>query len=86
LARPKEFDQEKASEGDTPFFSVSLLPPHPPMNLMRVMEVLRQSRYDTSATSGRYLKALELSSQRAFISITWNWKTGSALAAVQTPW
>src|SRR4030081_1101388 len=83
MARPKEFDQEKALRKAIRLFSQQGFAATSTDDLMRVMEVERQSMYDTfDDKRALLLKALELYVTESVHSINVE-RPGSALAAVQ---
>jgi TetR/AcrR family transcriptional regulator, transcriptional repressor for nem operon len=85
MARPKEFDQEKALRKAIRLFSQQGFAATSTDDLMRVMEVGRQSMYDTFGDKrALFLKALELYVKENVHSINAELeRPGSALAAVQ---
>ena len=85
MARPKEFDQEKALRKAIRLFSQQGFAATSTDDLMRVMEVGRQSMYDTFGDKrALFLKALELYVTESIHSINVELeRPGSALAAVQ---
>src|SRR5258708_20956753 len=85
MARPKEFDQEKALRKAIRLFSQQGFAATSTDDLMRVMEVGRQSMYDTFGDKrALFLKALELYVTESVHSINGELeRPGSALAAVQ---
>jgi TetR/AcrR family transcriptional repressor of nem operon len=85
MARPKEFDQEKALRKAIGLFSQQGFAATSTDDLMRVMEVGRQSMYDTFGDKrALFLKALELYVTESVHSINVELeRPGSALAAVQ---
>src|ERR1700752_2993159 len=85
MARPKEFDQEKALRRAIGLFSRQGFAATSTDDLMRVMEVGRQSMYDTFGDKrALFLKALELYVKENVHSINAELeRPGSALAAVQ---
>jgi AcrR family transcriptional regulator len=85
MARPKEFDQEKALRKAIRLFSQQGFAATSTDDLMCVMEVGRQSMYDTFGDKrALFLKALELYVRESVHSITEELeRPGSALAAVQ---
>ena len=85
MARPKEFDQEKALRKAIRLFSQQGFAATSTDDLMRVMEVGRQSMYDTFGDKrALFLKALELYVTESVHSINVELeRPGSALAAVQ---
>jgi TetR/AcrR family transcriptional regulator, transcriptional repressor for nem operon len=75
MARPKEFGQEKALRKAIRLFSQQGFAATSTDDLMRVMEVGRQSMYDTFGDKrALFLKALELYVTESVHSIKWNWK------------
>src|SRR5260370_11062133 len=83
MARPKEFDQEKALRKAIRLFSQQGFAATSTDDLMRVMEVARQSMYDTfGAKRALFLKALEIycteSGQSIILELE---RPGSALPA-----
>src|SRR5260370_17313552 len=87
MARPKEFDQEKALRKAIHLFSQQGFAATSTDDLMRVMEVGRQSMYDTFGDKrALFLKALELYVTESVHSINMELeRPGSALRAVQSP-
>jgi len=85
MARPKEFDQEKALRKAIGLFSQQGFAATSTDDLMRVMEVGRQSMYDTFGDKrALFLKALELYVTEGIHSINAELeRPGSPLAAVQ---
>ena len=85
MARPKEFDQEKALRKAIRLFSQQGFAATSTDDLMRVMEVGRQSMYDTFGDKrALFLKALELYVTESVHSINVELeRPGSALAAVR---
>jgi AcrR family transcriptional regulator len=85
MARPKEFDQEKALRKAIRLFSQQGFSATSTDDLMRVMEVGRQSMYDTFGDKrALFLKALELYVTESVHSINVELeRPGSALAAVR---
>jgi AcrR family transcriptional regulator len=85
MARPKEFDQEKALRRAIRLFSQQGFAATSTDDLMRVMEVGRQSMYDTFGDKrALFLKALELYVTESVHSINVELeRPGSAVAAVQ---
>jgi TetR/AcrR family transcriptional regulator, transcriptional repressor for nem operon len=85
MARPKEFDQEKALRRAIRLFSQQGFAATSTDDLMRVMEVGRQSMYDTFGDKrALFLRALELYVTESVHSISMELeRPGSALAAVQ---
>src|SRR5258708_31622269 len=85
MARPKEFDQEKALRKAIRLFSQQGFAATSTDDLMRVMEVARQSMYDTFGDKrALFLKALELYVTESVHAINVELeRPGSALAAVQ---
>jgi len=85
MARPKEFDQEKALRNAIRLFSQQGFAATSTDDLMRVMEVGRQSMYDTFGDKrALFLKALELYVTESVHSINVELeRPGSALAAVR---
>ncbi|HEX4538067.1 MAG TPA: TetR/AcrR family transcriptional regulator [Candidatus Acidoferrum sp.] len=85
MARPKEFDQEKALRKAIRLFCQQGFAATSTDDLMRVMEVGRQSMYDTfSDKRALFLKALEVYVTESVHSINVELeKPGSALASVQ---
>ena len=85
MARPKEFDQEKALRKAIRLFSRQGFAATSTDDLMRVMEVGRQSMYDTFGDKrALFLKALELYVTESVHSINVELeRPGSALAAVR---
>jgi TetR/AcrR family transcriptional repressor of nem operon len=85
MARPKEFDQEKALRKAIHLFSQQGFAATSTDDLMRVMEVGRQSMYDTFGDKrALFLKALELYVTESVHSVNVELeRPGSALAALQ---
>src|SRR6202023_2285605 len=85
MARPKEFDQEKALRKAIRLFSQQGFAATSTDDLMRVMEVGRQSMYDTFGDKrALFLRALELYVTESAHSINVELeRPGSALAAVR---
>jgi TetR/AcrR family transcriptional regulator, transcriptional repressor for nem operon len=85
VARPKEFDQEKALLKAIHLFSQQGFAATSTDELMRVMDVGRQSMYDTFGNKrGLFLKALEMYVRQSVHAITVELeRPGSALSAVQ---
>ena len=85
MARPKEFDQEKALRKAIDLFSQQGFAATSTDDLMCVMEVGRQSMYDTFGDKrALFLKALELYVTESVHSIDVELqRPGSAIAAVQ---
>jgi TetR/AcrR family transcriptional regulator, transcriptional repressor for nem operon len=85
MARPKEFDQEKALRKAIRLFSQQGFAATSTDDLMRVMEVGRQSMYDTFGDKrALFLKALELYVTESVHSINVELeRPGSALSAIQ---
>src|SRR6202047_1203137 len=85
MARPKEFDQERALRKAIHLFSQQGFAATSTDDLMRVMEVGRQSMYDTFGDKrGLFLKALEMYVTESVHSINVELeRSGSALSAVQ---
>jgi TetR/AcrR family transcriptional repressor of nem operon len=85
MARPKEFDQEKALRKAIRLFSKQGFAATSTDALMRVMGVGRQSMYDTFGDKrALFLKALEMYVRERVHSIRMELeKPGSALSAVQ---
>ena len=85
MARPKEFDQEKTLRKAIRLFSQQGFAATSTDELMRVMEVGRQSMYDTFGDKrALFLKALELYVTESVHSINVELeRPGSALAAVR---
>src|ERR1700704_862236 len=85
MARPKEFDQEKALRKAIRLFCQQGFAATSTDELMRVMEVGRQSMYDTFGDKRTlFLKALEMYVTESVHSINMELeRPGSALAAVQ---
>jgi TetR/AcrR family transcriptional repressor of nem operon len=85
MARPKEFDQEKALRKAIRLFSRQGFAATSTDELMRVMNVGRQSMYDTFGDKrALFLKALEMYVTESVHSIGVELeKPGSALAAIQ---
>src|SRR5467141_2581301 len=85
MARPKEFNQERALQKAIRLFSQQGFAATSTDDLLRVMEVGRQSMYDTFGDKrALFLKALEMYVTESVQSITVELeRPGSALAAVQ---
>ena len=85
MARPKEFDQEKALRKAIRLFSQQGFAATSTDELMRVMDIGRQSMYDSFGDKrSLFLKALEMYVTESVQSINAEVeKPGSALAAVQ---
>ena len=85
MARPKEFDQEKALRKAIHLFSQQGFAATSTDELMRVMNVGRQSMYDTFGDKrALFLKALKMYVTESVHSITVELeRPGSALSAVQ---
>src|SRR6476619_1088615 len=85
MARQKEFDQEKALRKAVRLFSQQGFSATSTDELMRVMDVGRQSMYDTFGDKrALFLKALEMYVTQSVHSITVELeRSGSALSAVQ---
>jgi TetR/AcrR family transcriptional repressor of nem operon len=85
MARPKEFDQEKALRKAIHLFSQQGFAASSTDELMRVMNVGRQSMYDTFGDKrALFLKALKMYVTESVRSITTELeRPGSALSAVQ---
>src|SRR5260370_10113410 len=85
MARPKEFDQEKALRKAIRLFSQQGFAATSTDDLMRVMEVGRQSMYDTFGDKrALFLKALKMYVAQSVHSINVELeRPGSALAAVR---
>jgi TetR/AcrR family transcriptional repressor of nem operon len=85
MARPKEFDQEKAVRKAIRLFSQQGFAATSTDELMRVMNVGRQSMYDTFGDKrALFLKALKMYVTESVHSITVELeRPGSALSAVQ---
>src|ERR1700726_1262831 len=85
MARPKEFDQEKALRAAIGLFSQQGFAATSTDDLMRVMGIGRQSMYDTFGDKrGLFLKALKMYVTESIHSITVELeRPGSALSAVQ---
>src|SRR3981189_1209904 len=85
MARPKEFDQEKALRKAIRLFSQQGFAATSTDDLMRVMNVGRQSMYDTFGDKrALFLKALKMYVTESVHSITVELeRPGSALSAVQ---
>jgi TetR/AcrR family transcriptional repressor of nem operon len=85
MARPKEFDQEKALRKAIHLFSQQGFAASSTDELMRVMNVGRQSMYDTFGDKrALFLKALKMYVTENVHSITVELeRSGSALSAVQ---
>src|SRR6202022_1413688 len=85
MARPKEFDQDKALRKAVRLFSQQGFAATSTDELMRVMEVGRQSMYDTFGDKrALFLKALEMYVAESVHAINVELeRPGSALSAVQ---
>jgi AcrR family transcriptional regulator len=85
MARPKEFDQEKALRKAISLFSKQGFAATSTDDLMRAMDVGRQSMYDTFGDKrALFLKALKMYVTESIHSITVELeRPGSALSAVQ---
>jgi TetR/AcrR family transcriptional repressor of nem operon len=85
MARPKEFDQQKALRKAIRLFSQQGFAASSTDELMRVMNVGRQSMYDTFGDKrALFLKALKMYVTESIHSITVELeRPGSALSAVQ---
>src|SRR6202023_3859112 len=85
MARPKEFDQERALRKAVLLFSQQGFAATSTDELMRVMEVGRQSMYDTFGDKrALFLKALEMYVAESVHAINVELeRPGSALAAVR---
>jgi TetR/AcrR family transcriptional repressor of nem operon len=85
MARPKEFDQEKALRKAIRLFSQQGFAATSTDDLMRVMDIGRQSMYDTFGDKrALFLKALKMYVTESSHSITVELeRPGSALSAVQ---
>jgi TetR/AcrR family transcriptional regulator, transcriptional repressor for nem operon len=85
MSRPKEFDQEKALRCAVLLFSQQGIAATSTDELMRVMEIGRQSMYDTFGDKrGLFLKALEMYVTESVQSINAQLdKRGPALAAIR---
>jgi TetR/AcrR family transcriptional repressor of nem operon len=85
MARPKEFDQERALRKAIRLFSQQGFAASSTDELMRVMNVGRQSMYDTFGDKrALFLKALKMYVTESIHSITVELeRPGSALSAVQ---
>jgi TetR/AcrR family transcriptional regulator, transcriptional repressor for nem operon len=85
MARPKEFDQEKALRKAIHLFSQQGFAASSTDELMRVMNVGRQSMYDTFGDKrALFLKALKMYVTESIHSITMELeRPGSSLSAVQ---
>ena len=85
MARPKEFDQEKALRKAIRLFSQQGFAATSTDDLMRAMDIGRQSMYDSFGDKrALFLKALELYVTESVHSISVELeRPGSALAAVQ---
>jgi len=85
MARPKEFDQEKALRKAIRLFSQQGFAATSTDDLMRVMDIGRQSMYDTFGDKrALFLKALELYVTEGVHSINVELeRPGSALSAIQ---
>ena len=85
MARPKEFDQEKALQKAIHLFSQQGFAASSTDELMRVMDVGRQSMYDTFGDKrALFLKALEMYVRQSVHAITVELeRPGSSLSAVQ---
>ena len=85
MARPKEFDQEEALRKAIHLFSQQGFAATSTDELMRVMDVGRQSMYDTFGDKrALFLKALEMYVRQSVHAITVELeRPGSSLSAVQ---
>ena len=85
MARPKEFDQEKALRNAVRLFSQQGFAATSTDELLRIMDIGRQSMYDTFGDKrALFLKALELYVTESVQSIGVELdRNGSALSAVQ---
>jgi TetR/AcrR family transcriptional repressor of nem operon len=85
MARPKEFDQEKALRKAIRLFSQQGFAATSTDDLMRAMDIGRQSMYDTFGDKrALFLKALKMYVTESIHSITVELeRPGSALSAVQ---
>jgi TetR/AcrR family transcriptional regulator, transcriptional repressor for nem operon len=85
MARPKEFDQEKALRKAIRLFSQQGFAATSTDDLMRVMDIGRQSMYDTFGDKrALFLKALKIYVAQSVHSIKVELeRPGSALAAIQ---
>jgi TetR/AcrR family transcriptional regulator, transcriptional repressor for nem operon len=85
MARPKEFDQEKALRKAIGLFSQQGFAASSTDELMRVMKLGRQSMYDTFGDKrSLFLRALKVYATESVHSITVELKKpGSALSAIQ---
>jgi TetR/AcrR family transcriptional repressor of nem operon len=85
MARPKEFDEEKALRKAIQLFSQQGFAASSTDELMRVMDVGRQSMYDTFGDKrALFLKALEMYVRQSVHAVTVELeRPGSALSAVQ---
>src|SRR5258708_30289830 len=86
MARPKEFDQERALHRAISVFSQKGFAATSTDALMRAMEVGRQSMYDTFGDKrALFLKALEVYVSESVRAINVELRTpGSPLAAIRT--
>jgi len=86
MARPKEFDQEKALRKAVRLYSQKGFAATSTDELMRVMDLGRQSMYDTFGDKRTlFLRALEMYVTESVQSIAVELKRhGSALSAVRT--
>src|SRR5260370_9029541 len=87
MARPKEFDQDQALRRAVRLFCQQGFAATSTDELMRVMDVGRQSMYDTFGDKRElFLKALEMYVTESVSSINIELeKPGSALAALPNP-
>src|SRR6202047_5517635 len=85
MARPKEFDQEKALREAIRLFSQQGFAATSTDDLMRAMDIGRQSMYDTFGDKrALFLKALKMYATESIHSITVELeRPGSALSAVR---
>jgi TetR/AcrR family transcriptional regulator, transcriptional repressor for nem operon len=85
MARPKEFDQDKALRRAVLLFSQQGFAATSTDDLMRVMDIGRQSMYDTFGDKrGLFLKALEMYVTESVQSVNAQLeKPGPALAAIR---
>ena len=88
MARPREFDQDKALRAAIRLFSQQGFAGTSTDELMRVMGIGRQSMYDTFGDKrSLFLKALELYVSESVDSIMGELeRPGPGLAAFEMPW
>ena len=81
MARPKEFDQDKALRKAIGLFSKQGFAATSTDELMRVMDVGRQSMYDTFGDKRElFLKALEMYVTESVTPSIWNWQSLARLS------